>query len=49
MLDRRVMVPDNLFFLFNVGPGFFLCSVGEICAMLAWSKIKINWSKIKIA
>ena len=28
-------VPYNLVFLFNVDPGFFLCNVGEICALLA--------------
>ena len=31
-----IAVPYNLVFLFNVGPGFFLCNVGKICAMLAW-------------
>ena len=29
------LVPYNLVFLFNVGPGFFLCNVGEIYAVLA--------------
>ena len=28
------IAPYNLVFLFNVGPEFFLCNVGEICAML---------------
>ena len=30
-----IYVPYNLAFLFNFGPGFFLCNAGEICAMLA--------------
>ena len=29
------IVPYNLVFLFNVGPGFFLCNAGEICTILA--------------
>ena len=29
------MTEWHLVFLFNVGPGFFLCNVGKICAMLA--------------
>ena len=31
---QYVCVPYNLVFLFNVGPGFFLHNVREICAML---------------
>ena len=29
------MTEWHLVFLFNVGPGFFLCNAGKICAMLA--------------
>ena len=28
-----INVPYNLVFLFNVGPGFFLCNAGKICAI----------------
>ena len=46
-----VIVPYNLVFLFNVGPGLFLCNVGEICIIFTATSYyqKINRSKIKIA
>ena len=31
----HAFIPYNLSFLFNFVPGFVLCNVGEICAMLA--------------
>ena len=52
---KRWLIRYNLVFLFNVGPGFFLCNVGEIFAMLKrhlQQQViikKINQSKIKIA
>ena len=35
IIKSKSLVPYNLVFLFNVGPGFFLCNVGKICAILS--------------
>ena len=47
-----VIVLNSLVFLFNVGLGFFLCNVGEICALSAFAATsyyqKISRSKITI-
>ena len=48
LCKRHVSVPYNLVFLFNVGPGFFLCNVGVAFAATGYYQ-KINQFKIKTA